>query len=57
MVNKFLGNCMPTRRKEQKVGKKMYYKMLVTTLLYICYTAYTSLHIFDRKDRTAEEHH
>lgn len=48
---------MSTRRKEQKVGKKVCYKMLVTTLLYIHCTVYSSLQIFDRKDRTAEEHH
>jgi len=57
MVNKFLGNRMSTRRKEQKVGKKMCYKMLVTTLLCIRYTVHSSLQIFDRKDSTAEEHH
>lgn len=58
MVNKFLGNHMPTRRKEQEVGKKMCYKMLVTTLLCISYTAVNScLQILDGKDCTAEERH
>lgn len=48
---------MSTRRKEQKVGKKMCYEMLVTTFLCISYAVYSSLQIFDRKDCTAEEHH
>lgn len=57
MVNKFLGNHMSTRRKEQKVGKKMCYKMLATTLLHMLHAVDSGLQIFDRKDRTAEEPH